>query len=137
MCKAIILNDENISDVQLRNMNKAIGHMGSTSHLYYETATNKRMQSRFVSQQLGTILRNSRTQLETATSITNFAQITENEDEFREEEEDESENNDQEYEESSSASENNALTLKKFTVPLKFTNFTVPETKKAKERKTK
>ena len=91
VCKAIILNDENISDVQLRNMNKAIGHMGSTSHLYYETATNKLMHSRTVSQQLDRILSNSRSQLETATSITEILpQITKIESELREEEGDES-----------------------------------------------
>ena len=91
VCKTKFFNDENISDVQLRNTIKAIGQMGSTSHLYYETATNKLMQSRTVSQQLDRILSNSRSQLETATSITEILpQITKIESELREEEGDES-----------------------------------------------
>ena len=87
VCKSKFVNDENITEEQLRNMNKAIGHTGSTSHSYYEIATDKRMQSRTVSQQLDRILSNSRPQLEAATSITEILpQITENENELPENE---------------------------------------------------
>ena len=115
VCKSKFVNDENKSEAQLRNMNKAIGHLGSTSHSYYEIATNKRMESRTVSQQLDRILSSARPQLETAASITEILpQITETESELREEEAAETENSGEEYEESSSsASENEGPATKK------------------------
>ena len=105
VCKSKFVNDENITEEQLRNMNKAIGHTGSTSHSYYKIATDKRMQSRTVSQQLDRILSNSRPQLEAATSITEILpQITENENELPENEPYNAEE-DQEYDGDSSSSQ--------------------------------